>query len=71
MQIDKFIDENNWVNWVGQRIVKHSNKPFKSGLKIGNVIELTNNKYSDKKAFLMCDGSVVDCYQCKLIEDEL
>lgn len=64
--IDKFEDMKDWGNWIDRDIVKHSGKPFYSGLKIGTPKELTINPHSGKQAFLMGDGKVVDCHQCKL-----
>lgn len=65
-KVHKIYKNPDWINWVGCEIVKHSNKPFKSGNKVGVVKELTTNPHSNKTAFLMDDGSIVDCYQCKL-----
>lgn len=69
IKIDKFADANNWNKWVGKKIEKHSNKPFKSGLKIGIPKQYGENPYTGKPAFLMLDDETwVDCFQCKLIE---
>lgn len=68
-KVNKFEHMNDWGKWVGESIVKHSNKPFKSGLKIGTPMELTLNPYSTKQAFKMDDGSVVDCYQCQILSE--
>lgn len=62
----KFNTEDQWPNWIGKEIVKHSGKPFKSTLKVGIPVDLTTNPNSNKKAFLMDDGSIVDCFQTKL-----
>jgi len=67
MKINKFEFENDWINWIGKEICKHSNKPFKSTLLKGMPISLTINPKSGKQAFLMDDSSIVDCYQCKLV----
>ena len=69
-KVHKIYKNPDWINWVGCEIVKHSNKPFKNGLKVGVVKELTTNPYSNKAGFLMYDGSIVDCQQCKLAPQE-
>lgn len=69
-KVHKIYKNPDWINWVGCEIVKHSNKPFKNGLKVGVVKELTTNPYSNKVGFLMYDGSIVDCQQCKLAPQE-
>lgn len=71
MKNDKFKDEKDWPSWIGKEVVKHSNKPFKSGEKIGVPKELCLNQYSGKQGFKMNDKSVVDCHQCRLVENEL
>jgi hypothetical protein len=53
--------------WVKQEVKKFSNKPFKSGKKIGIIKGLTLNENSHKTAFIMDDDSVVDCFRCELI----
>jgi hypothetical protein len=65
-KVDKFAEKDLWVNWVGMILRKHSNNPFKSGLQTGRAMELTVNPYSLKQGFLMDDGTVVDCFRCKL-----
>jgi len=55
-----------YESWIGSLISKKSNKPFKGGSKIVRIISITTNTYSNKKAFEVSDGSVVDCHQCKL-----
>lgn len=65
-KVNKFAEAKNWNSWVKNKIVKRSGRPFKSGLKIGTAVELTTNPNTDKEAFLMDDGSIVDCSQCKL-----
>lgn len=64
--MDKFSTKNEWSSWLGKEIIKHSNKPFKSGFKTGVPKEMVINEHSNKEAFIMNDGSVVDCYQCTL-----
>jgi hypothetical protein len=67
-KINKFSDQDNWTSYIGQKIIKHSGKPFKSGEKIGTPLEMTVNEHSGREAFKMDDGSVVDCFQTKLLE---
>lgn len=69
-KINKFEHESEWESWVGKKVVKHSNKPFKSTFLIGTVVEFTTNPYSNKKAFKMDDDSIVDCQQVKLYKKE-
>lgn len=69
-KVDKFRDENDWINWKGKEVIKHSKKPFKSGKITGIVVDLTTNPNSGKVAFRMNDESVVDCFQVKLFVDE-
>jgi hypothetical protein len=70
-KINKFETQRDWDTYIGKQIIKHSGKPFKSGKKIGIPLEITVNPNSNKKAFLMDDGSVVDCSQTKLYETTL
>ena len=67
-RVDKLKDKDNWKYWVGNEIVKHSGKPFKSGLKIGIPNGMGINPNSGKQAFIM-DDCYVDCYQCKFHRD--
>lgn len=69
MKVDKFEHMKDWVNWINHEIIKHSGKPFKSGEKIGIPKELTINPYSNKQAFKMDDGSIVDCHQCNRLRN--
>lgn len=66
--MDKYADKKNWDKWIELEVIKHSGKPFYSGLKTGVVKELTLNIHSGKPGFLMDDGKIVDCHQCKLKE---
>lgn len=66
-KVDKFKDQDNWHKWVGLEVIKHSNKPFKSGRHTAIVVEYTTNPHSDKAGFKLNDGSIVDCHQCKLL----
>ena len=69
-KIDKFEYSHDWENWVGKQIIKHSNKPFKSGEKVGVIESLEINPNSGKKAFLMRDDkTLVDCHQCRLLTE--
>lgn len=65
-KVDKFETESEWDSWIGQKVVKHSNRPFKSSFLIGTVAGITINPHSQKKAFKMDDDSIVDCHQVKL-----
>lgn len=56
-----FID---FTTFIGQTITKESGKPFKSGEKVGTVVGTTINPNTFLPAFMMDDGSVVDCHQC-------
>jgi hypothetical protein len=66
MKTNKTFSSNDWINWIGQDVIKHSKKPFKSGYQIGTVVDKTINPHSGKEAFKMNDDSIVDCYQVKL-----
>lgn len=70
MKVDKFKDSENWENYVGEVVVKHSGKPFKSGMFTGTIYKLTTNPHSGKAGFLMGDGSIVDCHQVKLVSED-
>lgn len=67
-KIDKFAKQDKWSSWVGLVLIKHSDKPFKSGLKKGIAVEFTTNPNSGKPAFKMDDDSIVDCHQVKPVE---
>lgn len=67
-KINKFAEQDKWENWIGLTLVKHSDKPFKSGKKKGVAVKLTTNPNSGRKAFKMDDDSVVDCFQVKPVE---
>lgn len=62
----KMINNPEWPTWIGKKIQKHSSKPFKNGMIVSHPVEMTVNTNSNKPAFVMLDGSVVDCQQCKL-----
>jgi len=67
---EKLFYSNEWKNWLYLPICKCSGKPFKSGKKIGIPFDIVINEHSNKTAFLMNDGSVVDCYQCILVNED-
>jgi hypothetical protein len=58
------IDYNTWI---GETIIKRSNRPFSSGEKAEVVTGLTKNPFSNKIAFELEDSKLVDCYQCRLL----
>lgn len=66
-KIDKFVDKDEWKDYVGKEIEKHSGKPFKNGEKTNIVKGFGINPYSGKPGFVVEDDSIVDCYQCKLV----
>lgn len=67
-KIDKFATQNEWTEWIGKEIIKHSKKPFKSGKQKGIPIGTEINPNTGKLAFRMTDdNTLVDCFQCKLV----
>lgn len=66
--MNKYKFSNDWENWIGCEVIKHSKKPFKSGKKVGCIINMIVNPYSGKMGFKMDDDSIVDCYQVKLYD---
>tara|TARA_Y100001951_G_C11294999_1_gene274907 strand:+ start:3405 stop:3593 length:189 start_codon:yes stop_codon:yes gene_type:complete len=61
----------NYRKWIGKKVRKCSNKPFKSGEKINTVKGLFFNNNSGKMGFLFEeDDSVVDCFICRLNDVE-
>lgn len=64
------MEKIDYSTWIGKLVKKRSNKPFKSGSKTELVINITINPYSDKEAFLLNDGSIVNCEVCKLTDNE-
>jgi len=49
----------------GDKVIKRSRKPFKSGRKVGTVKSITVNPNTNKIAFSFIeDNSIVDCFQC-------
>ncbi len=65
-KVNRFEDRQNWPNYVGKVVTKHSGKPFKSGDVESTVVSFTTNPDTNREGFLMEDGSIVDCHQCKL-----
>lgn len=65
-KIDKFADKDNWENWIGMKIIKYSQKPFKNGKQVNIAVSMKTNPNSNKMGFEVEDGSIVDCHQCKL-----
>lgn len=56
----------------GQRIVKKSRNPFKSGETVGTVYALCTSLYGPKKnlAYVMEeDNTIVEAFRCKLLEE--
>ena len=66
MKVDKFKHKDDWENWVGCDVIKHSKKPFKGGKQIERVVNITTNPHSFKQAFILEDESIVDCHQVHL-----
>lgn len=55
----------------GQKVVKKSRNPFKSGETIGTVYALCTSLYGPKKrlAYVMEeDDTIVEAFRCKLLE---
>lgn len=54
---------------VGDKVVKSSNKPFKSELKVNTISGYTINEHTSNDAYTFEeDESVVDCWKVKLAE---
>jgi hypothetical protein len=57
---------------VGDKVIKKSRKPFKSGEKVATVKNVTVNPYTNRTAFSFIeDESVVDAHQCKKATESL
>lgn len=57
-----------WHAMVGQKVIKRSGKPFKSGNKVGTVQCVSAHDHTTYLAFRMVeDGSLVECFRCKLV----
>lgn len=63
MKVDKFEHQDEWSQWIGFTVKKYSGKKFKGGSNVEVVKGFTANPYSGKPAFLLSDGSIVDCFQ--------
>jgi hypothetical protein len=67
MIMQKQEEVKEWYDWIGKEIIKKSDKPFKSGKKIGVPIGIEQNPNSLKLAFRMKDdNTLVDCHQCNI-----
>lgn len=54
------VDDKDII-YIGDRVVKKSGKPFKSGLKIGTVLEIIPNPYTGKPGVrIKEDNSIVE-----------
>lgn len=72
IEIGSLEETKVWASWLGKKINKKSKKPFKSSKREGVAKEIVINPHSDKFAFFMEDDkSIVDCHQCKLVEDKI
>lgn len=61
---------NDLSGYIGQKVVKESGKPFKSGRKINTVKSVTNHPSLNIPAFTFQeDDSVVECRQVELVKD--
>lgn len=57
-----------WHSMIGENIVKNSGKPFKSGKKVGLVMGVCIHDHTTNLAFVMDDGSHVECGHCKIAD---
>lgn len=56
---------------IGCKVIKKSNKPFKSKLKINTIKNITINPYTDEVAYEFNeDNSYVDIRQCSIYGGE-
>ena len=56
--------------WIGSRVMKHSQRPFKSTFQVNTVKGITTNPNTGLPAFTFYeDEMVVDCYRCKLLNE--
>jgi hypothetical protein len=64
----KWDSQEDWPNWVGRVVEKHSGKPFKSGQTTATVKSFTTNpRHEDRPAFTFEeDDSVVDAVQVRV-----
>lgn len=62
--------EIDFAEWLGQKVVKTSGKPFKSGLKSNTVRSLTFG-YQNRPGFTFEeDDSVVEAFRCELAGEQ-
>ena len=66
---NKTITPEDHLTWIGKVICKHSGKRFTTDEKIAVPTGIETNPFSGKQAFVIEDGTLVDCYQCKLFEE--
>lgn len=67
MNRDKQNEIAKYYEMLGEVVIKHSKKPFKSGYKENTVIGITTNEFTNRIAFLFNeDDSVVECFKCRL-----
>lgn len=66
-----------WHAMIGEHITKSAVKgadrkikPFKSGKKVGLVMGVCVHDHTTNLAFLMDDGSQVECWRCELAKVE-
>lgn len=60
-------EQPNWEMWIGKKVYKTSDKPFKSTLKIATVKGITANPWTQRPGFTFEeDDSVVECRMCEL-----
>ena len=56
---------------IKDKVVKKSGKPFKSGSKVGTILEFCINPYSNKPAVrIKEDNSIVDLYMLQELRSE-
>ena len=59
--------QSAWDLWIGKKVFKTSDKPFKSGFKIATVVGVTTNPWTQRQAFTFKeDDSIVECRMCEL-----
>ena len=64
-QFERSIDPSQYQNFIGLTVRKLSNKPFKSGDKIGTVKAIKEHSITGYTAFIMLeDGSEVEAFRC-------
>ncbi len=64
-QFEKNIDPSIYNQFIGLTVRKKSNKPFKSGEKIGTVKDIKQHSITGHTAFIMAeDNSEVEAFRC-------